>query len=73
VPSIMSKALLILIVLAFLLLIGGGISKWTHLAVAPPIYVPMGYYYKSEIVWSALTKGRQRLYDPRGNSSGCKS
>lgn len=53
----MNKALLVLIVLAFLLLIGGGISKRAHLAVAPPIYDPMGYYLKSEMVWSALGKG----------------
>jgi hypothetical protein len=52
-----SKALLTLIVLAFVLLVGGGVAKRTHLAVAPPIYDPMGYYYKSEVVWSALAKG----------------
>ena len=53
----MCKVPLLLIVLAFLLLIGGGISKRTHLAVAPPIYDPMGYYFRSEVVWSALAKG----------------
>ena len=53
----MSKALLILIVSIFLVLIGGGIWKRTHMAVAPPIYDPIGYYCRAELVWTALAKG----------------
>lgn len=53
----MSKALLILIVSIFLILIGGGISKRTHMAVAPPIYDPIGYYFRAKLVWTALAKG----------------
>jgi hypothetical protein len=53
----MSKALLILIVSMFLVLIGAGIWKRTHMAVAPPIYDPIGYYCRAELVWSAIEKG----------------
>src|SRR3982074_1526582 len=53
----MNKATLILIVCIFLVLIGGGIWKRTHMAVAPPIYDPMGYYYRAQLVWSAFAKG----------------
>jgi hypothetical protein len=53
----MNKAILILILAAFLVLIGIGISKRTHLAVAPPVYDPIGYYLRSQLVWSALAKG----------------
>jgi hypothetical protein len=53
----MSKALLILIVSIFLILIGGGIRKRVHMAVAPPIYDPISYYGDAELVWSALGKG----------------
>jgi hypothetical protein len=53
----MSKALLILIVSIFLVVIGGGILKRTHMAVAPPIYDPIGYYARAQIVWSAVAKG----------------
>jgi hypothetical protein len=53
----MSKALLILIVSIFLVLIGGGIRKRVHMAVAPPIYDPISYYGDAELVWSALGKG----------------
>ena len=53
----MSKALLILIVSIFLVLIGGGIWKRTHMAVAPPIFDPISYYMRAELVWSALAKG----------------
>ena len=58
--EMMSKVLLVLIVFIFLLLIGGGIWKRTNLAVAPPIYDPISYYCKAEIVWSALAKGDLR-------------
>jgi hypothetical protein len=53
----MSKALLILVVSVFLVLIGGGIWKRTHMAVAPPIYDPVGYYCRAELIWTALAKG----------------
>jgi len=53
----MSKTLLILIVSIFLVLIGGGIWKRTHMAVAPPVYDPITYYMRAELVWSALAKG----------------
>jgi hypothetical protein len=52
-----SKALLILIVSIFLVLIGGGIWKRTHMAVAPPIYDPISYYSRAQLVWAALAKG----------------
>jgi hypothetical protein len=55
-PSL-SKAALILIVCIFLAVIGGGIWKRTHMAVAPPIYDPISYYCRAELVWSALAKG----------------
>lgn len=53
----MNKALLILIVSIFLVVIGGGIWKRAHKAVAPPIYDPISYYYKAAFVWKALAKG----------------
>ena len=53
----MNKALLILIVSIFLVPIGGGIWKRTHMAVAPPIYDPMGYYARAQLVSNALAKG----------------
>src|ERR1700733_8563266 len=53
----MSRALLILIVSAFLALIGGGIRKRVQMAVAPPIYDPISYYSKAELVWSTLAGG----------------
>jgi hypothetical protein len=53
----MSKALLILIVSLFLSLIGGGIWKRACVAVAPPIYDPIGYYCRARLVWDALEKG----------------
>jgi hypothetical protein len=53
----MSKALLVLIVSLFLVLIGIGISKRTQLSVAPPIYDPVGYYLRAQLVWSAIAKG----------------
>lgn len=53
----MSKALLVLIVSIFLVVIGGGIWERTHMAVAPPIYDPISYYARAELVWSALVKG----------------
>jgi hypothetical protein len=53
----MSRALLTLIVSVFLLPFGGGIWKRAHLAVAPPIYDPIGYYCRAQLVWTALAKG----------------
>jgi hypothetical protein len=53
----MSKALLTLIIAIFILLIGGGIWRRTQMAVAPPIYDPIGYYCRVKLVWSALKKG----------------
>jgi hypothetical protein len=53
----MSRTFLILIVSIFLVLIGGGIWKRTHMAVAPPIYDPITYYMRAELVWEALAKG----------------
>jgi hypothetical protein len=53
----MNRATLILIVCVFLVLIGGGIWKRTHMSVAPPIYDPISYYCRAEAVWSALAKG----------------
>jgi hypothetical protein len=53
----LSKALLILIVSVFLVLIGGGIWKRTCVAVAPPIYDPIGYYCRAQLVWNAIAKG----------------
>ena len=42
-----------------------GISRRTHLSVAPPIYDPMGYYLRAELVWTALGKGRISMRDRR--------
>jgi hypothetical protein len=53
----MNKALLLLIVSIFLVLIGGGIWKRTNMAVAPPIYDPIGYYARTQLVSNALAKG----------------
>src|SRR6202011_227408 len=53
----MSKAALILIVCIFLVLIGGGIWKRTRMAVAAPIYDPISYYCRAELVWDAIAKG----------------
>src|SRR5438034_2674105 len=53
----MNKALLILIVSIFLVLIGGGIRKRANMAVAPPIYDPIGYYARAQLVLNALAKG----------------
>jgi hypothetical protein len=52
-----SKILLVVTVATFLVLIGGGIRKRVHLAVAPPIYDPISYYSRAELVWAALAKG----------------
>jgi hypothetical protein len=53
----MNKATLIVIVCIFLAVLGGGIWKRTHMAVAPPIWDPISYYSRAELVWSALAKG----------------
>ncbi len=53
----MHKVFLILIVSIFLALIAGGLSKRTHMAVAPPTNDPISYYSKAEFVWEALAKG----------------
>jgi hypothetical protein len=49
-----NKLFLVLIIIGFLLMLAGGINKKTRLAVAPPIYDPISYYSKSQIVWDAV-------------------
>jgi hypothetical protein len=44
----------IFLVTIFIFIIAIGIHKKTHQAVAPPIYDPVSYYSKSQIVWSAI-------------------
>jgi hypothetical protein len=53
----MNKVILVLIVCLFLALIGGGIWNRTQLAVAPPIYDPIGYFCRAQLVWSAIAEG----------------
>jgi hypothetical protein len=65
----MSKALLILIVSIFLVLIGGGIWKRTHMAVAPPIYDPITYYMESRACLERSRKRRSTWHSER--TIGC--
>ncbi len=41
----------------FLIFVGCGIYEKTRIAVAPPVYDPMGYYCKARAVWDALSRG----------------
>jgi hypothetical protein len=56
----MSKALLLVFVSTFIVLIGGGIRKRAQMAVAPPTNDPISYYGKAQFVWTALAKGDLR-------------
>ena len=52
----MNKTTFLVIVGLFILIVSGGIQKRTRMAVAPPVYDPIGYYFRAQYVWSALAK-----------------
>ena len=51
------KAICLLIVSFLLCVIAFGIHRKAYQAVAPPIYDPISYYCKSQIVWDAIGHG----------------
>jgi hypothetical protein len=49
-----NRIIFLLTIGLFLFIIGVGIHKKAYQAVAPPIYDPISYYWKSKIVWNAI-------------------